>query len=343
MRHIRSITAAALLAVAVSCIAPSANARVTGPKTRQLETVTYATSFGNFGRDAFVYAAIERGYFAAAGLDVKVVPGVGTDNARLLAAGTIDYAAGDVSGATVGIASQGYPIKAVAVTSQVSGSAIAVLADSGISSPKDLAGKKFADTAASIAHIFFDYYAKKVGLNPSSVTFVPTTPQALPGLLASGQVSAVGQFTVGGPLLAAAAGGKSIRMFPYRKVLPGLLGNALWTSTSTIQNKPDQVRRFTKALLKGLNWSVQNPGSAGYIMQKYVPLADPVVAGKELRILKNYVITKCTRKYGVGYIDVGKMKSTSSLVRGAFRPPNPFKYNELYTGGFVKTATCKLK
>jgi NitT/TauT family transport system substrate-binding protein len=340
MRPNRRIVALAVVALALACIAPGAS--TASSKKRHLDSVTYATSFGSFGRDAFVYVAIDKGYFAAQGLDVKVIPGLGTDNGRLLAVGQIDYAAGDVPGAASTIAAQAYPIRAVAVTSQATGSAVAVLADSGITSPKDLAGKTYGDTPASTGHIFFDFWAKKVGLDPSTVTYVPTTPQTGPSLLASGQVSSLGQFTVGAPLLQAATG-KPIRMFALRTALPGLLGNALWTTVDRIQNDPDQVRRFTTALLKGLNWSIQHPAEAGAIMKKYVPLVDAAEAGQELQLLKPLVVTKCTKKYGVGYIDVGKMKSTASWVNVAFHPSTPLSYKSLYQPGFVKTATCKLK
>jgi len=94
-------------------------------------------------------------------------------------------------------------------------------------------------------------------------------------------------------------------------------------------------------LLKGLNYAVQNPGESGYILQKHVPLADPVAAANELRILKFFVQNKCTRKYGVGYIDVQKIKSTASIARNAFKTA-PFAYEDLYSSAFVKTASCKL-
>jgi NitT/TauT family transport system substrate-binding protein len=108
-----------------------------------------------------------------------------------------------------------------------------------------------------------------------------------------------------------------------------------------VRTKPDEVRRFTRAVLKGLNYAVQNPGESGYILQKHVPLADPVAAANELRILKFFVQNKCTRRYGVGYIDVQKIKSTASIARNAFKT-TPFSYQDLYSPAFVKTATCKL-
>ena len=103
---------------------------------------------------------------------------------------------------------------------------------------------------------------------------------------------------------------------------------------------PPVVRRFTRALLRGLNYAMQNPGESGHIMQKYVPIVDPVTAGNELRILKYFVQNKCTRANGVGYIDVQKVKSTASIVRNAFQT-KPFAYTDLYSSAFVKTTTCK--
>jgi NitT/TauT family transport system substrate-binding protein len=337
-RRICVVLAAGIVAFIAAVEMPSAaNAH------RDLESVTYATSFGNFGRDAYVYVAIDKGYFREAGLDVKVVPGAGTSNAQLLASGAVDYMANDVSGSALQLTNNNLPIRVVAVTSQNSQSAIVVLASSPITTPQQLAGHTIADTPSSIGEILFPYYAKKAAINASKVTYIPATPQTIPALLVSGKVDAVGQFTVGIPTLQKAAGGAPMRSFKYSKYLPGLLGNGIWTTEDRINTNPDQVKRFVGAVLKGLNFAMDNPGATGYILQKYVPLADPIVAAHELRILKPFVENSCTKKYGVGYIDVGKMKTTSSLIASAFHPTNPLAYNDIYSAKFVKTATCASK
>ena len=333
--------ATVLLAVAFGFAGVLATSGSSAPAQRQLETIKYATSFGNFGRDAFVYVAIEKGYFRDAGFDVQVVPGLGTDNARLLAAGQIDYAGSETTGNMVGRVSGGFPVKIVAITSQATQAAIATLAESGITSPKGLDGKTLADLPSSIVVRLFPFYAKRAGIDTSKVTIVPGTPQTLPSLLATGRVDSIGQFTVGVPTLVKAAGGRQVRTFKYSQYLKGLLGNAIATTDDRVNNKPAEVRAFTKAVLKGLNYAVHNPGESGYIMQKYVPITDPVAAGRELRILKFFAENKCTRKYGIGYIDVPKIKSTASIVRNAFKT-KPINYQELYAPGFVKTASCKL-
>lgn len=331
--------AAVLLLVAVVAAAALAASGSSSTAKRQLDSIKYATSFGTFGRDAFVYVAIEKGYFRDAGFDVSVVPGLGTDNARLLASGQIDYSGSETTGNMVGRVSGGFPVKIVAVTSQATQAAIATLAESGISTPKALEGKSLADLPSSIVIRLFPFYAKRAGIDASKVNIVPGTPQTLPSLLATGRADAIGQFTVGVPTLVKAAGGRQVRTFKYSQHLKGLLGNAIVTTDERIKNKPDEVRRFTKAILKGLNYAVHNPGESGYIMQKYVPIADPVAAANELRILKFFVENKCTRKHGIGYIDVQKIKSTASIVRNAFKT-SPFSYQDLYSPDFVKTASC---
>ncbi len=337
----RSSTRAAAVVALVFALAAVVAATGSSSQGRaQLDQVKYATSFGNFGRDSFVYVAIEKGFFREQNLEVSVVPGFGTDNARLLASGQIDYSGSEITGNMIGRIVAGFPVKIVAVTSQSTQAAIATLADSGITGPKALEGKTLADLPASIVIRLFPLFAKRAGIDEAKVNVVPGSPQTLPSLLATGRADAIGQFTVGKPTLVAAAGGRAVRMLKYSQYLKGLLGNGIVTTDERIRTKPDEVRRFTRAVLKGLNYAVDNPVEAGKIMQKHVPIANPDAAAKELKILKYFVKNKCTRRNGIGYIDLQKMKSTASIVRVAFKT-GPFDYRDLYSPAFVKTTTCK--
>jgi len=336
----RPTTRAAAVAVVALVLAAALAATGTSAQGRtQLDQVKYATSFGTFGRDSFVYVAIEKGFFREQNLEVSVVPGLGTDNARLLASGQIDYSGSEITGNMIGRIVAGFPVKIVAVTSQSTQAAIATLAESGIANPQALEGKTLADLPASIVIRLFPLFAKRAGIDATKVNIVPGSPQTLPSLLATGRADAIGQFTVGKPTLVVAAGGRDVRMLKYSQYLKGLLGNGIVTTDDRIRTKPDEVRRFTKAILKGLNYAVDNPVEAGRIMQKYVPIANPDAAAKELKILKFFVKNTCTRKNGVGYIDVQKIKSTASIVRVAFKT-GPFDYRDLYSPAFVKTTTC---
>jgi NitT/TauT family transport system substrate-binding protein len=323
--------------VCVLAIAAGASGSERGASRHALTSVTYSTSFGNFGRDAYAWVALEKGYFRAAGFDVKIVPGAGSVAvAQAIAAGSVDFGPADVAAVAVARAESGVPVKVVALIQQNTMAAFFALKSSGISKPTDLAGKSFADTPGSTVAVLLPLYAKKAGFDASTVKFVPSTPPALPSLLASKRVDAVGQFTVGLPAFQAATQ-QEIVSLPYAKVVPGLMGLGLLASDKAIKERPGDVRKFTAALLKAERWSIDNPGAAGAILNKNVPLQDPVIAAKELRIMKKYAVTPDVTKYGYGLVDPKRFAATISIVNNFFRPKTPVKVSAVYAPGFAPT------
>jgi NitT/TauT family transport system substrate-binding protein len=304
---------------------------------RALTAVTYSTSFGNFGRDSYAWVALEKGYFRDAGFDVKIVPGAGSVAvAQAIAAGSVDFGPADVAAVAVARAESGVPVKVVALIQQNTMAAFFALRSSGITKPTDLAGKTFADTPGSTVAVLLPLYAKRAGFDASSVKFVPSTPPALPSLLASKRVDVVGQFTVGLPAFRAATG-QDIVSLPYAKVVPGLMGLGLLASDRMIRERSGDVRKFTAALLKGERWAIDNPGTAGAILNKHVPLQDPVIAAKELKIMKKYALTPDVRKNGYGFIDPKRFASTISIVNNFFHPKTRVKVSDVYAPGFAPT------
>ena len=134
-------------AVGVGVAAVSAGAR---SDARAVDSIDYATSFGNFGRDAYVYVAIEKGYFRDANFEVNVTSGPGSvDNSKFVAAGRLDYAPVDIGALVVTRANENVPVKTVSVVHQNTMSAILSLQESAIARPADLVGKTLADSPAS--------------------------------------------------------------------------------------------------------------------------------------------------------------------------------------------------
>jgi NitT/TauT family transport system substrate-binding protein len=321
--------------IAVLALAGSASGSQRGTSRHALTSITYSTSFGNFGRDAYAWVALEKGFFRNAGFDVKIVPGAGSVAvAQAIAAGSVDFGPADVAAVAVARAESGVPVKVVALIQQNTMAAFFALKSSGIAKPTDLAGRSFADTPGSTVAVLLPLYAKKAGFDASTVKFVPSTPPALPSLLASKRVDAVGQFTVGLPAFRAATG-QEIVSLPYAKVVPGLMGLGLLASDKMIRERPGDVRKFTAALLKAERWSIDNPGAAGAILNKNVPLQDPVIAAKELRIMKKYAVTPDVVKYGYGLIDPRRFASTISIVNNFFHPKTRAKVSDIYAPGFA--------
>jgi NitT/TauT family transport system substrate-binding protein len=262
-----------------------------GQADNGLQKVNYLTSFNTFGREAYAYVALDKGYFKDAGFDVKITPGTGTvDVMKLVAGGQADYGIGDFTATVITLGKQKLPVTTVGMIHQRSMAAIMSLEGLGINKPSDLVNKTIGDQPGSTNTVMFPVYANAVHIDPKSVTFLPSPPPALPSLLAAGKVQGIGQFVVGEPLIAKAdKKGRKVITLPYGDVLPDLYGNAIITRSDLAKDHPDQVKKFTGALLRGLQDTYDDPAAAAATLKKYVPATDVDVATKELTIMQKYI------------------------------------------------------
>jgi len=297
------------------------------------ENVTFVTDFGFNGRHAYYYVALDKGYYKAAGLDVKIVRGQGsTDAVKQVASGTAQIGFADSSAVIFAKANDNIPVKLVSIIYAKPPHAIYVLKDSGITKPKDLEGKKLADTAFSAMPKMFGAYAKAAGIDASKVTWVIAGSDALPGMLSLGRVDGIGQFTVGEPLLKKTAAPKDIVELAYSGVGLDYYGSGIITMESTLQSNPDMVRRFVAATLHGLKDAMANPTEAGKIMNKYHREVDEGIASAE-----TVKVGQLATVPGValGSIDSGRVQRTIDIVAGAFTLKNPVKAEDIFAPGFV--------
>lgn len=290
MRFRRS--AVALVAVLGLALVSACNDSNAGQSEQPgLQEVSYLTSFNTFGREAYAYVALEKGYFKDAGFDVKITPGSGTvDVMKLVAGGQADYGIGDFTATVITLGKQKLPVTTVGMIHQRSLAALVSLQGYGVTKPEDLVGKKIGDQPGSTNQVMFPVYAKAAGIPDDQTKFVPSPPPALPQLLASHKVDGIGQFVVGVPLIEKADPQKrKAVVLPYGDKLPDLYGNAIITRSDLAKDHPDQVKKFTGALLKGLQDTIEDPAGAAAILKKHVPKTDVEVATKELELMAPYV------------------------------------------------------
>ena len=92
--------------------------------------------------------------------------------------------------------------------------------------------------------------------------------------------------------------------------------SAIITRTDLAKDHPDQVKKFTGALLKGLQDTYDDPAAAAAILKKYVPQTDVGVATQELVIMKDYI--KPPDYNGpLGAVDLNRVKKVISLLDDA--------------------------
>ncbi|MFE9688494.1 ABC transporter substrate-binding protein [Micromonospora sp. NPDC005806] len=319
-RLTRSVAAAALataLALVSGCSSDSDKAADKAPGGAALEKVTYLTSFGNFGRDSYAWVAKEKGFFKEAGFDVEIKPGQGTgDVIKLVTGGQADFGPIDLTGGILQMGNgQAKDFVAVAAIQQRTMAAIVSVEGKNIATPKDLEGKRLADTKFSVVYNLFPTYAKLAGIDASKVTWVNGDAAGLIGMLGAGSVDGIGQFVVGQPTVEAVTKKKPV-VLPYSNVMQDLYGNALITSSKIAKEKPEMVKRFTAALIKGLEYSLAHPEEAGQILKKYVDAANPAAAAAELQLMAAYVRSNNSGT-ALGTLDSGRVAKSIALLQGA--------------------------
>jgi NitT/TauT family transport system substrate-binding protein len=305
----RTLVAAALattLAAAAGCSDDGADSSAPSG-TQTLEKITYLTSFGSFGRDSYAYVAKEKGYFRDAGFDVEIKIG----------AGSAQFTPIDLTG---GLLAAGGPSKATGFTAvgavqQRTMAAIMSLEGYNINSPKDLEGKTLADTPGSVVRNLFPTYAKLANVDASKVKFVNGTAQTLFGTLAAHKVDGIGQFVVGKPTIEGIAK-KTAVLLPYSDYLQDLYGNVLITNTKYAKENPEKVKKFTAALLKGLEDAIASPDEAGTILKKNVQTANPQSAAAELTLMAPFVRSEASG-VPVGALDSQRVARSIAILQGS--------------------------
>jgi NitT/TauT family transport system substrate-binding protein len=315
-RGLAAVLASTVLLVASGCTSSSGSSNKNNPAP--IEKVTYATGFGQFGRDAYVYVGIDKGFFRDAGIEVTAKPGQGTGpNLELLTSGNVDFTAVDFTGELIQVGggkTQG--VAAVAAIHQRTLAAIMTLEGNNISSPKDLEGHTVGDPNGSAIGLMFPTYAKLAGIDASKVKFVNLPAPQLPGALASHTVDTIGQFVVGQPTIEKAAGGKKAVVLAYSDFINDVYGNVLVTTTKLAQQKPELVKKFTAALLKSLQYAVDHPDEAGQILHAHASTQDATVAAAELKLMKQYVNSSGSGA-PIGAMDQQRVARSIALMQAA--------------------------
>jgi NitT/TauT family transport system substrate-binding protein len=294
------------------------------------DKVTFVTDFGYNGRHAYYFVALEKGYYAKQNLDVQIVRGQGSaDAVKQVAAGTAQIGFADTAAVILGRGNDQIPTKLVAIVYAKPPHAIYVLKESGISKPKDLEGKKIADTAFSAVPKLFGAYAKAAKIDAGKVTWLVAAADTLPALLTTGRADGIGQFIVGEPLLTKSAAPKQVFALSYADAGLDLYGNGIIASDNLIKSNPDLIKRFVTATMQGLKDAIANPEEAGAIMNKHHREVDAGVAAAETKIVATLT------GQPLGAIDGGHVKKAIEIVSDAFTLKNPVAVDDIYAPGFV--------
>jgi len=302
------------------------------------DSVSFALDWVVNGTHAGYFVAKERGYYSDAGLDVTLARGFGSgDTVKRVASGTATFGLADTGAIIAARANEDVPVRIVAMIYDRASLGLIYLAESGIKKPKDLEGRAIGRSASGASVNMFPGFLKANNIDRNKIREVVVDGSTFLPMLMSRQVDAVLEqsLNIGKFRRIAAEQGKTAVSMRYSDFGLEAYGNAILTSPTTMQQKPDVVRRFVEASLRGVAYSFDHPDEAIAIMRKTNPEVAADSATDELLAMKEMQTTDEIRKIGLGHIDQGKMEKTVAIITSALSLKRSVSVEEIYSTDFL--------
>ncbi|MDD2344147.1 MAG: diguanylate cyclase [Tolumonas sp.] len=217
------------------------------------------------------YAAVEKGFYKAAGLDVELRPngynGSFVSPVDAVVKGSAQYGISN-SGLVLDYLN-GKPVVALAATLQHSAVSWIVLENSGIKNIHDMMKKRLMTVFPLSESLELLEPFRAEGIPPDKLHLIQTGFDLQP--LIDGKIDAYDGYVTNEPYLLEQKG------IPYRLIDPrtygiDFYGDVLFTSQSELKEHPERVAAFRKASMDGWRYAMANPEEIiDLIMQKYAP------------------------------------------------------------------------
>jgi NitT/TauT family transport system substrate-binding protein len=207
----------------------------------------------------YFYLAKERGWYSAAGIELEILSGTGsTVSVSTVGAGTTDFALAD--GASVARGWEvGVPIVVAAVLLKESPGAVYSRKNAGITTLKDLCGKKVGVNLKSTTAVQYHAMLSTVDLKDCKIEEVPIAGGGTKEMLASAVDAAVG-FSYEDPIMLRTRGLELNEIFTRDFFKLYSLG--LITNQNMVKTKRDVVDRFMQVTMRALQYAVAHPDEA---------------------------------------------------------------------------------
>ena len=251
--------------------------------------------------------AIDRGYYKAEGLDVTIdTAGGSLEPLNRLASGTYDIGFGDINSLIkFRDANPGVPIKAIFMVYNKPPFSIVARKSRGVTKPKDLEGKKLGAPAPDGAYAQWPIFVKANNIDAAKVTIENVGFPVREPMLAAGQVDAITGFSFSSYINLKDRGvpADDIVVLLMADYGVNLYGNAIIVNPKFAAEKPEAVKGFLRAFLKGLKDTVKDPTSAVDSVIRRNDVAKKDVELERLQMaLKDNILTPEVKAIGFGNI-----------------------------------------
>ena len=277
------------------------------------EKITFMIDWLPSGDKAVPYLGVQKGLFAAEGLEVVIQSGRGSsDVVTELGTATADIGTGGLSALLQAKAENKVPVKAVYSIYTQQPDAIFTTEGSGITTLKDVAGKKIATATFSSSNVTWPLLLQANGIDPAKVDLLKADPGALAPMLATGRVVATINWTTVAPgfVKPLAETGKKIKIIPWSQFGYEGYGLSVFVSEKMLAERPDAVKKFLRAYAKATDLAIADPKAAAAALKTMVPEIDEAVAEQQFTASVPLIVNDIAKANGAGAFEKALLAKT---------------------------------
>jgi NitT/TauT family transport system substrate-binding protein len=261
----------------------------------------------------------DRGYFRADGLDVVVDEATtALEPITRVASGAYDMALADIN-TLIKYRDQrpSPPVKAVFIVYNKPPFAVVARRSRGITEPKQLEGKKLGTPPAGITFGEWPLFAKLNNIDASKVTIETIGIPVRAPMLAAGQIdAALGySFRLYVDLKDRGVPVDDIVLMPMADYGLKLYGNTIIINPKFAAEKPESVRAFLHAFLRGLKDIVRRPADAVESVMRRDDTVKKEVELERLRMaIRGNIVAPEVRANGYGAVDLVRLAESIDQI-----------------------------
>jgi NitT/TauT family transport system substrate-binding protein len=289
------------------------------------------------GPNAGFLIAQDKGFYEQAGLNVEIGPGKGSGStAQIVAskAAQFGFADGFVVGNSV---SKGMSIRMVAGIFRRNPTAVVVLDESDIRTPKDLEGKTVAIPTGATQFQQWPAFVKGCGLDASKIRVVNIDPAGSPPALITGQVPAIAGYAQGYVPSVEIRGNKKARILWYADCGVNAVSNGIIVHNDLVKEDPELIRAFIAATIKGFLYGRGHLDELTATVKKFSEATVPAISRREAELSFNTWVTPNTAGKPLGWMADKDWQETVTVLKQYGGVTAPLEAGDLYTNEFVPT------
>jgi NitT/TauT family transport system substrate-binding protein len=287
------------------------------------------------GPNAGFLIAKAKGFYEQADLSVEIGPGKGSGSTAQLVASKatqFGFADGFVVGNSV---SKGMSIKMVAGIFRRNPTAVVVLDESDIKTPKDLEGKTIGGPTGGTQFVQWPAFVKGCGLDGSKIRFTNIDPAGSPPALITGKVAAIAGYAQGLVPSVEIRGNKKARVLWYADCGVTAVSNGIIVHTDLIKDDPEIIRSFVAASLRGFLYGRAHPDELAIIVKKFSEATVPAISRREAELSFTTWVTPNTAGKPLGWMSEKDWEETVVVLKQYGGVTSPLEAEQLYTNEFV--------